>query len=1086
MKITLLELQHQIRRGPGIVIGPGMSTSPSREADCLTHLKTVFQNFDNGVIAATYLDYADLILASGKVPHLKLRTEIESFFRNSAFINPQLQTIIKANWAAVISLCSDNFFKTKLSDFLHSTPTRWAPITIAEANVTIPLNTVPYYALMGDISDHRESCALAISTSGLLNRQRQWATLIAGMPNILKGDPLIFLGTGLIVERVCEFFNELLKLQPQIPKKLIFLENDPTPNNAVFKNLVSRFCTVEIANCSLTELANVLSYQSLAKSAELEYTDSTKHLIDPKAFSSIQDQVLYVPRRDEIHANVEEHNRLLDLLFQPTHLDWSPYSLNLELRRDICTNIEDDIKLLFASKATGPKTIELRGEAGIGKTTICRTVAFEMAQKGYLCLWVRRAYGELSGGRFDSVVEKLNDSIRRPGPEVVFFLDDPNGNRITLPEVTSALAKAHFRWVVVAGIRKTDVVSLGVPETLANNEVQLEVPADFTPSELERLPEYLVKLGIATSLDVAKNMMLPAGLKHSKDVLCSLWYLLPQTHSAIEDSLIGEYKRLGDAEGFVHQFADAVSDPRSVAKAAYEFVTATSGFENVPLPVEVLVSALGISYADWGQQCKERKPLWGLLYEEEYPSAETYAYRTRNQIVTDVLLRTLNQGTSNHTGEFRCLKKLLSACTSNLPQYKTFIFDLLVTRRSLIEKRFPYIQAMELYETAINAYPKSLGRVEHQRAIVKRRLHGDAQEAYDELKKLIVRTHDRAIADQDSPENLHTSAAAALNQLIKEDRVDPVAGAETVFEHISASLAIDQFSLHSYHVHAGTLLRIASSLRNTNQVAFMANLERAARITARGLLLVRQRAETGKTTRSTIESQQMFDELKREVVLAHPDFEKAKKESLELFNTSGDQTGLAFIGRILLFKATDENKGHAFKKVDDYLRDVFSLVTAANKQPVDELVICRIELIVNWQMSQNKGPIYWEQLEKDLQHIVRKARYASDVLWIFYLAVVQYNLGKFNDAEGNFQLLRSRNLPWDARHLIRCFYLGDKAVPKVFEGKITQGSHKRYIYSSELGNDVQIRKHEFVDRPDELKHFKIGFTFYGPIAVGRD
>lgn len=262
MKIPLIplqELQRQIRRGPGVVIGPAISSSPSREADCLTHLKRIFPDFAIDVPAATYLDYADLILASGKIPYLKLRSEIEQHFCNTAFVNPQLPTVVKANWTAVISLTSDNFFKTRLSDFLQATPTRWAPITIAESNLTAPINAIPYYALMGDINDHREASSLAISKSELLHRQREWTKMLSALPNILKSDPLVFLGTGPIVERVCDFFNELLKLQPQIPKRLIFLENDPTPHNALFKNLVKTFCQVQIADCSLATIALLLT-----------------------------------------------------------------------------------------------------------------------------------------------------------------------------------------------------------------------------------------------------------------------------------------------------------------------------------------------------------------------------------------------------------------------------------------------------------------------------------------------------------------------------------------------------------------------------------------------------------------------------------------------------------------------------------------------------------------------------------------------------------------------------------------------------------------------------------------------------------
>ncbi|MCI0536243.1 MAG: hypothetical protein L0Z50_13535, partial [Verrucomicrobiales bacterium] len=363
---------------------------------------------------------------------------------------------------------------------------------------------------------------------------------------------------------------------------------------------------------------------------------------------------------------------------------------------------------------------------------------------------------------------------------------------------------------------------------------------------------------------------------------------------------------------------------------------------------------------------------------------------------------------------------------------------------------------------------------------------GDAFEVYEELRKLIARTTDRAIADQDSADNLHTSAAATLHQLIKEGRADPAETAETVFEHISSALAIDQFSLHSHHVHARTLLTIATELRNSNKRAFLANLERAARITTRGLALAQQSPSLSRGGRSRGDSAQFFEDLKEEIFLAYADVHMAQNEARTVFEQTGDQAGLAFVCRMLLTKAVSEGKGQLFKKADEYIRECFKLVTSRAKPPSEELVLCRIELVINWHLNQNKGSIYWEEFESDLHRIVRSPRYASDVLWTFYLGVAEYNLRKYQDAEARFQWLRSRNLPWQIRTIIRCYYLADGSVPKVLEGKIVHGSHDRFIYSAELGNDVLVRKDNFRERPDEVKHFKIGFSFNGPIAVERN
>jgi hypothetical protein len=186
--------------------------------------------------------------------------------------------------------------------------------------------------------------------------------------------------------------------------------------------------------------------------------------------------------------------------------------------------------------------------------------------------------------------------------------------------------------------RKTDAIVSALDGTVGADisTRTLEISTDFSTGELDRLPEYLVSLRVAESIEKARAMMLAPGVKQSRDVLCSLWYLLPQTQGSIEESRIGEYQRLGETEKVVAAFATAVGASKSVAKAAYELVTTTSGFDNVALPVEVLVSALGISYPEWSESCSDNKPLWGLLYDEEYPSAESYAYRLATQANSDV------------------------------------------------------------------------------------------------------------------------------------------------------------------------------------------------------------------------------------------------------------------------------------------------------------------------------------------------------------------------------------------------------------------------------------------------------------------
>jgi hypothetical protein len=228
MSITISDLQRQIQRGPALVLGPGMTSSGGREAELLRILRQAFPDVEGGDRYGSYLDYADAVIATAAASEGKVRKEIEAFFESQLARNPQLGVMVKANWTAVIALCSDNYFWQELRDFIYKKPTNWTLSTVASSNDTISQTTIPYYALLGDIQDKRETHRLAISRSQYLKRTRTWTEVLGSLPDIIKADPLVFLGTDNIVERVCDLMNELFKLAPRIPKRLIFLAGDHT------------------------------------------------------------------------------------------------------------------------------------------------------------------------------------------------------------------------------------------------------------------------------------------------------------------------------------------------------------------------------------------------------------------------------------------------------------------------------------------------------------------------------------------------------------------------------------------------------------------------------------------------------------------------------------------------------------------------------------------------------------------------------------------------------------------------------------------------------------------------------------------
>lgn len=151
MKIELGDLQRYIQRGPALVVGPGMSTSSSRDVELLNRLRAKYAKFDGSDAIHNPMDYADALVANAIATEVEVRTFIETFYQDLNARNPAISVMIKVNWTAVISLCADDHIRTELGEFIYKKPTKWTVSTVAAATDALSQTTVPYYALLGDL-----------------------------------------------------------------------------------------------------------------------------------------------------------------------------------------------------------------------------------------------------------------------------------------------------------------------------------------------------------------------------------------------------------------------------------------------------------------------------------------------------------------------------------------------------------------------------------------------------------------------------------------------------------------------------------------------------------------------------------------------------------------------------------------------------------------------------------------------------------------------------------------------------------------------------------------------------------------------
>jgi hypothetical protein len=1079
--------------GVGLAVGPAVTSDESINDKCLDSLRKEFKTDKEPITAGSYLEAAERIAAASNENETHVREFVAAFFR-SCQPSYLLHSLVKGRWDAVVSLSADTHFAKALQEHYDKTPLPRAVTRIAGPNIVPTVKSLPVYQLLGDPDGIEDETRLAVLASDYLTRRRSWSRMLRVFPDYLKGDPLFFAGTASVVDLVCDFVNELMAAREGAPHRLIFLADDPTASNAKLCSLVKNRCVIRRIRCTLSEFCDAVSPSSLAVTVQPQPTPSDAPFDDTRLLA-VEDQIGFVAHGLPQVPVPQNKHRLLDLLFSPNTLDWSPYSADLDFRRDVLHELTETV--IGRLQQPGPVTkrcLVVKGEAGVGKTVVLRRLAFDLTKRGFLCIWIKRGYGLVAGSRFEMVVSAIKDAVRGKRTSVVLFYDDPIGGRTLPREVLSALAKARFPWAIVFGVRNSELVYSDDPEHefYLTEADSIEVQKDFTTAETERLPAYLVSLEAAKDQNDARILLNSLGsrqtalfpdsnlFRESKDVLCTLWYLLPQTKGMLRESLTSEYLRLGGVAGVVERFAEDTHKKNALARTAYELVTTTSGL-GLALPVEVLVSSLKVLYEDWRCMCSEKTPLWGLLYDEPYPEAQTFGYRTRNHIVTKILLGILNGGASGHAGEFRCLRQLVAACDASGVQYREFLCDVLVRRKRFLKERLTFEQGLELYDLAITTFPIEDRTLAHHRALWIKDVGNDPLRAYRELECVHRIAMYPQATRQELKEHIHTSMAACALQAVTQNVLDPMAGFDMVHQNIAQASVPYHFDLHSQHVHAKTLINMATYLRDSDVPKSIECLEEASNIIERALIIIDPMLEE-RVDLST--AQRMFHDLSTDIAIAFQETDELQKIGYKLLEEHGNQTGLVLAARAMLAAAKGSDKGRPLKRCQDFINEAVRAVEKRCGKVSPSLRLCRAQLLIIWRVQSKKGDVPWECIRDDLKAAVDSPLAARDPIWMFFLAVAHFHLGETSLAEAVFSSLRQMKMSSTLRNPDRCFFMGPTGSPKTFQGILKSGAtDHRYVECQELGIDLRTRRFEFRQPDGATVHFHIVFSMLGASAV---
>ena len=374
--------------------------------------------------------------------------------------------------------------------------------------------------------------------------------------------------------------------------------------------------------------------------------------------------------------------------------------------------------------------------------------------------------------------------------------------------------------------------------------------------------------------------------------------------------------------------------------------------------------------------------LWGLIYDEYDNECSTITFKTRNDVVTKVLLDLVNGG-FGHSGELRVIKEVIDACDGSSVKYRNFIKDVLVHRRSKLEQIFDYEQGLSLFNLGLEKVIHSDRALEHHKGLWMQKVGKNYIAAYKQLEKAIQTEQYPGSTQTEHIEHIHTSLAATVTKAIREGEYSAQTGLDIVKDHIRKAKRPKMFSAHNAHVIASVYLELAqqSGFDGESNSIQMSAASEALKIIEETVQII---GPKGNRNFRNEKSLTMLENLQLRVVEVFPNIETLAKHAKEEFERHQSQTGFVLVARKMLI---DSTKGRNFNLVRKYLEDCLLIIEASGMEIDRELIQAKVDLLVRWYFQQPINKINWQSFKEDILKLCQSNHYDDDPLRSFYLAV---------------------------------------------------------------------------------------------------
>lgn len=1078
--ITIDQMRAVLGGRAGLVLGQDVSTKVQAAATRRDLSKIAVDLCASDSLRARF-DADDLPIALDEMASIepeaydRFRLQAQRYVRE-LLPGHYLGRLAQAPWSAVVSLSLDSNFESALREHLATKPTQRRVVAVSSATtLDRPALLLPVFKLLGSCVGSSEQDRMAFSRSEYRLRVPDWRRLLLELPSFLRDGGLVFLGTSSALTEVQDLLSAIYSGQPPFPNYLIFTESDSTGSDLLVKRLVSGRSSIFRVKATEQQLVTALGVPASAQLG-LSFGSYTSGQASEGEFVAYRNIVDVVPSEKPRYALSSRRQEATEGLFRPNGLMWDAFLFDLELPRSQVPLFEQTITNLQASPEKRPKFFVIRGEAGVGKTVAAKRLAVNLRRRGGTVLWCRKTSGEYFHLYRELAKHLRQIQAKEPDEKLYMFWDDPWALGLAPVEFAAALEGERLDVTVVIVGRNSDrSVAKGFARLPPIDE-EAELGFELTDEEEAALPSFLQRVGATTSLSDAKQVLASQrDRRNARDILCRLWYLLPDTRAQLEHSLSDEYFRLEGIDRLVETLAESAATSSAAARRAYESVAVTSGL-GFGVPDEILVNALHINYSEWIAICAGGKPLWGLLYPVEHVDGDRYAYFTRNEVVTEILLRQMNGGVG-HAADVRTLRALVSACTGTSPVYRDFLVELLVRHKDKLKRVVSPSEGRELYELAIRTFPVSDRTLMHHYAKwVTDELHNN-KEAYAILERALETPDYPYAPNEERKEFIHTSMAAVVVHRVKRGEQDRESGLLAIKRHLREASTPTFFNLFTVHVQVNALVNLQQGDDPVSLDCFV----EACRAIERAQQLAGAHARGQMRNRDALE---LLENQKKTLADSMAPFSRLSEDALNRFDADGDQLPLEAAALKGLIEASLADKGSQYNEVHQFLRRCQDRVSKRRLELSPGLRQARIDLIVRWRLQHHLGEVDWNAFLGDVRMVRDTPARREDILLLFYEAVACFHLRLVDDAQATFSRLRSMQIPGPLMAQTRVWLRNKSGRPEQVQGILSKKFGRVRVRLTDYGYDALIYRDKTPPAAQDgaTVHCWLGFTLQGPIA----